>query len=194
VTDILRTISDVESVSRTRNYTSFSSIRRDLEDSVRSMYRVSSVKLHYLPTMVLFILWVSGIHSMRISELLELTVDDDLEQGRFIIKGRKRSRSYTVYIPELIPIVKELKTTANDRRVFRCDYKWIWEWCRRCGVGFTPEGHVNCARTHAHRYQTAERVSSRAGNTAAGDVLHHRSRSSVDYYLPKKRGSHGKNQ
>jgi integrase len=184
--NMLRTISVNNSQSATLDSTSFSSDRKRIEEAVTKLYRSPLARVNLLPTMVLYVLYVAACHSMRISELLQIRVGDYLGSQRFIIRGSKRSRSYTAYIPEIVPLLKTTIDLPPEWYVIRCGYKYVWGWCYRVGLGFTPEGHTNVARTHAHRYDTADLVAAKTDRSVAGDCLHHRSRLSIDYYTKRK--------
>lgn len=192
--DNLRTIAASAAFQNTLDSTAYSSIRINLTETIKLMFQSTRARVEYMPMAVLVALYVSGVNSMRISEVLGICRSDYLGAGRFVIRAKKRSRSYTIYAPELRPMVEGVGGGGASNRIFDFDYQWVWAWCRRCGVGMTPVGHRNVARTHAHRYITAQKIAGLVDDGVAGDVLHHRSPESISYYLNERKGRNGKNQ
>jgi len=131
---------------------------------------------------------------MRINELLTITPEDFIGNNRFLIRGLKRSQNYII----TLPVLQLSSAKKSDVRwldpIITWSYCQVWRWCVKCGIGQNRQGRKTVARTHSHRYQTAEIVVDKINRQASSDVLHHRSRRSVNYYLQKKEGLHGKNQ
>lgn len=122
-------------------------------------------------------------HCMRIRELLNIKSSDFIGDSRFVVRGLKKSRNYTVKLP----VVQLSNPPKNDPRwdlpVVPYSYMQVWNFCRKNGYGLNRPGKRYVARTHAHRYETAQAVANIAGKSAASDVLHHNSKRSVDYYI-----------
>lgn len=160
---------------------------RDIrEKTVSTYYNSPAATLHYMDPSVLELLYYAAVNNCRISELLSINQGDCVGNDRYVVRGQKGSRSYTVHLPGLSPVLDPWSSTVPQARVFPVRYKVVWRWCVRCGIGFTPPGHRNVARTHAHRYQTAAAVNCKADKIVAGDVLHHRSQRSISYYIKKQ--------
>ena len=136
-----------------------------------------------LPDVVLVILFYAAVNCCRISEILNIRASAFIGEDRYVVRALKRSRSYSVHLPLLHPYAVRCANMPADARVFALGYRWFWQWCERIGLGFTPAGNQNVARTHAHRYCTAAAVSTCESTTAASDVMHHNSRRSVLFYL-----------
>lgn len=167
----------------TRNITMLSSDRENMQNSVKCLYGNTSASVKSLPDACLVILFYSAVNCMRIAELLNIRVCDVLPGERYIVRGLKHGRSYTVHMP-LLHYARGGVVPVNEQSpLLSLTYKTLWQWCERVGLGFRPENNVNCARTHAHRYLTARAISTKLGLSDASDALHHNSRRSVDYYI-----------
>lgn len=171
------------SLSRTRNLPPLCSARKSLENSVKTLFRSPSAKVDLLPETVLILLYYAGMNCMRISELLQVRISAYLGEGRWLLRGVKGSRCYIAHMPLLGDFDKIECDRNPELPVFSLPYKRVWEWCRRVGIGFTPENHTSVARTHAHRYSTARLVAKKFNDRAAGDALHHNALRSISYYL-----------
>lgn len=166
--------------------------RDSIEMGVSDMFRTPVASLQYMPMAVLTVLYLSGLYCMRIAELLEIRYGDSVGHGRWLVHGAKGSRSYVIAMPGLHgPAAAEI-AARPDARLFPLHYRYVWSWCQKLGVGFTPENRQTVARTHAHRYVTARQVTTQTTERVAGDVLHHRSTRSISYYLSTKGVSYGK--
>ena len=173
------------------DFTTNSSCRESIEESIKSMYMCKGATLQYMPYTVLTILFFCAIHGMRISELLNITPADHVGDHRFLVRGLKRSRSYMVHLDvrDVSPVVKT--NPFYQVSIIPFTYRYIYDWCVRCGVGMDSKLRKTTARTHAHRYQTADNVTALAGSAPAGDVIHHNSSKSISYYLNKRSVSNG---
>lgn len=152
-------------------------------ESLKTLYGNQSAAVEILPCDIVVLLFYAAVNCMRISELLELRWRDYIGNGRFIVKGRKRSRSYAVHMPMLAELGSVHGQNVDDQLVIEVSYKRVWQWCERAGIGFRLKGQSNCRRTHAHRYVTASTVSVKTDDRSAGDCLHHNSGRSVSYYI-----------
>jgi hypothetical protein len=158
-------------------------MRRSIEQMVKTIYNTPNARTDMLPLEVLVVLWRAAEHCMRISEILSLSPGQYVGAGRFAALAAKKSRAYMVQL-EIVPTVVNWRA---DERLWcpflPISYPAVWRWCRICGIGFTPEGHRNVARTHSHRYLTARAVSAVTSPAVAGDALHHRGTRAIGYYL-----------
>lgn len=144
-----------------------------------------------LPVGIAGLLNCAAIHCCRISEILELTPAQYIGENRFVVRALKGSRNYIVVLPIIILNPAWQSHPKRFTPFIEYSYAQVWRYCRRAGVGFVPAGHRNVAVTHAHRYRTASAVQQVFDDSAAGDVLHHRSRRSIQYYLQTVGGCHG---
>jgi integrase len=158
-------------------------MRRDIEVTVKSLFRSQSARTDLLSIEHLVLLYIAGLNGARISEILNIQLKHYLGNSRFLCMAAKKSRSFTA----VISVVEydagwHLKEDLS-RRLFTATYNDVWRACRRVGIGNTPPGRSSVARTHAHRYSTAKAVAAICDDITAGEILHHKSTRSVSYYL-----------
>lgn len=150
---------------------------------VSGLYGCTLSRASSLPADVFTVLYYAALNSSRISEILTLTPDMYIGHGRFVRKAAKHGRSYVVYCPVIICDPDWQASARVEDPFIPLTYRQVWKACRAAGIAAQPDGRKNAVVTHGHRYQTAQDVFARAGETAAGDVLHHASRRSIRYYL-----------
>jgi hypothetical protein len=188
-----RTLFATDPYPYTVDFAPYSSMRPAIETTVKTMFNSPSARLHYLPDIVLTILYIAAVNNARISEILSIRYCDHLGGSRFLCRGKKRGYDYTVQLMCLVS-PPQLKWHCVDKRpIFSIGYKRIWTWCRAAGLGFTPECRFTVARTHAHRYHTADAVCEISGISSVQGVLHHRAATSAEYYLSAKERKNGEN-
>lgn len=144
------------------------------------------ISTNYAPPAVLGFLRFLGESNARVSELLRLKPRDAIQGNRFLVRGLKRSRNYTVVVPGQWLEKPPKKDGRWDVPIVPWSYNQLWRWCIRIGIGNLRPGRSTYARTHAARYSTAQAVFDIAGERAAGDCLHHNSHKSISFYLSKK--------
>lgn len=124
-------------------------------------------------------------YHMRCTELLLLTKIDEIRPSLFLIQGLKKSHSYTVHIPLSPANRTALKSFDIYQPLFPFSYHTIWRKMKTAGMGLRVSSRVNSIVTHRGRFDLAdklERLNLRAGITGC---LHHKSESSLSYYLPE---------
>jgi hypothetical protein len=163
--------------------TLYSSTRHSLEETVKNLFNTPHAAVNRLPLETLVILYCAASNCMRISEVLQLRPSQYIGNNRFAVFGAKRSASYMIEMAVIVEHPGWRTDPRVDEPFLTVGYPAVWRWCRVCGIGFTPDGHKNVARTHSHRYLTARAVNAAVSGTVAGDVLHHRGKSSVQFYL-----------
>jgi hypothetical protein len=154
-------------------------------DSLLSGLRTTPGALSSLPQTILDILWLCVVYSTRISEVLSLSTADYIGQGRYLCRGKKRSRDISVYIGHDPDYFTGHGAIPSPTHLFPVGYYTVRRWCVRAGIGFLPRGHKNVARTHAHRYYTADAVARISSPSSVTCVLHHNSSRSREHYLER---------
>lgn len=145
----------------------------------------------YAPKAIFGFLRLLAESNARASELLGIRAIDNVRGNRFLIRGLKRSRNYTIIVPgNWIERPPKPDPRWNDR-IMPFTYNQLYRWCVKIGIGNLRPGRKTFCRTHAARYDTAQAVFEIAGERAAGDCLHHNSHKSINYYINKKESSHG---
>lgn len=131
-------------------------------------------------------LWASAVavgNGCRISEVLRLRSDNVQPNGLAFTQGSKGSRGRLLYLG-LSP--EEAQQTANQPAkipLFPIEYIQAWRACIKYGFASKIQGHKHLAVTHAGRYQLAQMVARNSGEELAGEILGHRSKNTIQYYV-----------
>jgi len=126
------------------------------------------------------------LYGMRSAELLRCTVRCLTGLDRVFIAGAKSSSSYIIVAPGIDKQFPEVAGFSDDELLFPFSYIQLYRACLKVGVGEKFKENENYSRVHMARHVIAESVNSLAGRQAAGDILHHKSKRSVSYYLPEE--------
>jgi hypothetical protein len=146
-----------------------------------------------VPYPVLSALYFAGVNCARISEMLNLRYSDHIGNARYVVRGLKRSRSYSVHLQGYYPPAGYCDADLARIPVFSTNYDTVYRWCRRIGLGSLQGRRKYFIRTHLHRYITAKRVRKAHGVKFTSAVLHHKSIDSQEYYINKGECTDGKN-
>ena len=136
-------------------------------------------------------LFVISRWSMRISEYLAVAVGDLQSDDMVFVAGAKKSCSYRIFLPGAYTQLRVSGIIPLGRAVAGINYHQLYMECIRSGVGEVIPGRHVVARTHIFRHRLADATRCH-GDSAVGDVLHHRSPSSQQYYGVKERFTNGK--
>jgi len=147
---------------------------------------------NYVPREILFAMQLMADYSMRASELLSIRLSDNVRGNVFLVRGKKRSRSYTIVIPGRWLCRPGRKDPRWQQFLFPFTYNSLYKWFCRTGVGGPRPGRKTNIRTHVNRYLMANAVLDIGDGDAASDALHHNSKRSLSYYTSKERLTHGK--
>lgn len=135
---------------------------------------------------ILSCLWAGAVavaNACRISEVLRIEGKDILPNGTAIITASKNSNARMIYLGLDRDLVCHLKNNFTNRSVFGVQYREVWGALVRFGLAVQEIGHKNNAVTHAGRYAVAKEVAKNHGEEVAGQVLGHRSKNAITYYL-----------
>jgi hypothetical protein len=136
-----------------------------------------------IPRLFYGIVQVSTFYGLRISELLRAQQSDVLPFDVLHVHGAKGSRDCQVYIPGVCSLMQE------SRKAFTCGCLWhysylnIWRAMRTAGFYHALKNHQNMVVTHYGRYRIANATATIHGLSSTSDVLRHRSKTSVMYYI-----------
>jgi len=130
-------------------------------------------------------LYVIAMYGMRSAEYLRAQVSDIISQDVLFIQGVKGSRSYTIQLPGLSAQFETEISKCPGRLVSGTTYLALYRASVKIGLGTLLANHRHATRTHIYRHKLANLVRDR-GETAAGDLLRHRSRTSIKYYLTRR--------
>lgn len=154
-------------------------------------FRTSGISFFYLFPGFQVFFFILFHNSMRASELLAVTAGDELSPSLFLVRGRKRSRGYTVTIP--ITGVNRLAVDGMpaSQRLFPWDYHTIWRAGKRSDIAVNVPGRKTQIVTHKGRYILANALQERGKSDEITSLLRHKSAKSKNYYigvLPIKKG------
>jgi len=135
----------------------------------------------------------SGVHLLlarsggRISEILGIMWQDEISPGVFLIRGSKKSRSYTIHFPDEERLKFQL-CKGHTHLFGSMDRTTVWRTFKKAGIFYTPPGNNNKAVTHSLRHAFARAVQ-RVDNDpkVIQDSMNHNSIKSQSYYLRNKR-------
>lgn len=130
-------------------------------------------------------LFVIFTWAMRATEYLSVTALD-VASGDFVfIRGRKGSASYRIMLPGIWQQFEHDHFQRPGRLVAGMKYHQLWTGCMRLGIGELLPGHINATRTHISRHDLAAQYQEK-GEVIAGDLLHHKSKRSIKYYMVRR--------
>lgn len=121
----------------------------------------------------------------RISELLSLTVADVFPPDRVISPGSKRGQAYMMYFPALSTQLQSNSITDKSTPLFPITYHKCYLSYVKAGVRYHKPGAKNSARCHSGRYAVRDLVPKFDDMSILSDLLHHKSSSSLLYYINK---------
>jgi len=122
----------------------------------------------------------------RISEILGLRWADEVSPGIFLIRGSKKSRSYTIHFPA--SEWPQFQLCKGHTHLFgSMDRTTVWRTFKKAGIFCTPPGNKKRAVTHSLRHEFAKAVQ-RIDNDPKiiQDSMRHNSIKSQEYYLKHK--------
>jgi len=163
-----------------------------LDEALAETLHIPLVRALQVSRRCLVALYVIAMWAMRASEYLSATVGDVMENDMLFIRGKKRSASYRIQLPGLTSQVKVAQIDSPGRLVSGVEYMDLYRACIRAGIGSLITGHRNASRTHLYRHLLADQAPI-IGDRAAGDLLHHRSPTTINFYGVRRRRDHGNN-
>lgn len=131
-------------------------------------------------------LWAAAVavgNACRISEVLGIVGRDLLANGCAIIVGSKGSNARMIWTGIDPQTASDLHALSPLRPLFGVTYKEVWGVCVAYGLAVQELGHSNKSVTHAGRYTVAQKISAEHGEAVAGQVLGHKSRNAIEYYV-----------
>jgi len=187
----IRTCSVPEPLLSARNSPAFYYNLVDRLPSLGSLLGASLVDENLVWSPVLAAIKLIYIYGMRSAELLNLTMASYLFPSRFNVFGGKRSGHYLIFVPEFDSCLSHPVTYSDDDRPFPFSYMQLYRACLKLGIGEHLRQHDNLARLHLGRYIMADSAAHSVGVDRAGEVLRHKSKSTVINYLNKRSSIHG---
>lgn len=153
---------------------------------VKALLNVPEINVSVMSPISSTLLRISLLYFCRIGELLQLTVSSVLHPDRAICLGSKRGSSYIIFLPGLSQQLDLAGVSDGSVPLFPITYLKCYRNFVKAGVRFNIPGRKNVPRCHSGRYKVADLIDKGYSLDVLGDLLHHRSGSSILYYITKK--------
>jgi len=133
------------------------------------------------------------LYLCRIAEVLSLCASDVIAPDRCLCRGSKRGHSYIVYLPDLSSQLKKEGLVGSSTLLFPISYSQCYRSLVRAGVRYCRSGFSNSSRSHIARYSVRHLAGQGVPPETLTDLLHHKSKKSILYYLNERKLTYGKN-
>lgn len=132
---------------------------------------------------IVFLLRISGA---RISEILDIRGSDIIDNDMLLIRGKKKSRSRVVRVPELANQLKNIKRSQNVF-LFSVSYWQVYRYLKKVGVVTYHQKPHHDIVTHQfrHDYISHAQKTTQSIETTA-EIIGHKSTKSTQTYLAKE--------
>lgn len=120
----------------------------------------------------------------RIADILNTCWKDVLSGDRVLIRASKHGSASICPLKNVSKVLLSIPPLDRFKPIFSCTYSQVYTYMLRTGFRTQPAGHKNASVTHTPRRSMAVAAFDIAGATAAGQVLNHVSKSTIEYYLP----------
>lgn len=125
------------------------------------------------------------MNHMRVSECLDIFAKDEIRPSLFLVRAKKNGFNYTIHIPIDGRNRKILSSMLPCTRLFPFSYHFVWYSMVKAGMGLSVSTRVNRVVTHRGRYDLAEKLVQLNEKENITPLLHHKSKKSKFFYLPK---------
>ncbi len=188
----MSTLSGSSSLARARNSTLYCYRPPDNFPSVQYLLHDFSINEKLMHPNARTVCIICLLYFCRISEVLRLTVKDVLHPDRALCIGSKRGSSYVVFLPGLSYQLHNCGSISPSSSLFPISYLQCYRSYVRAGIRLRVSGGKNYRRSHIGRYAVSDLFDKGVEKTTLGDLLHHKSKSSILYYLISEESPHGK--
>lgn len=131
-------------------------------------------------------LWAGAVavgNGCRISEVLRLRNGQVQPNGLAWVAGSKGSRGRLLFLGLCPEDARQIANSPAKAPLFPVSYIQVWRACVKYGFASKIQGHKHLAVTHAGRYKLAQTIASNASEELAGEVLGHKSKNTIQYYV-----------
>lgn len=131
-------------------------------------------------------LWAAAVavgNGCRISEVLGIRCSDLMPNGCAVIVGSKGSNARTIFTGLCMEQVIRVQSACTHWLLFGVSYREVWQAVVANRLAVQEPGHEHRSVTHTGRYDLAQKVAAEHGAEVAGQVLGHKSKNSVNYYI-----------
>lgn len=183
----LRTNSEPSTQDSTRNSTKYCYKPPADYPTIKDILDSKVIKEEYLSSVARAALQVSFLNASRISEILSLRVLDVIGYDIVLVRGAKRSASYTIFLPGLTNQLILMEVTDVETKLFPIKYKQLWREAKRANISHRRPNRGNSVVTHWARYHSVQKAKIRGFSSRdQSDLLRHRSGASLSYYLSEE--------
>lgn len=130
----------------------------------------------------LYIIDIMSEASARISEVLQISHKDILENGKVILKRKKGGKAELVSTGEAKPyMIFCYENCINPFEQY--NYHFVYRMYKELGLSKRQGQNQNCSVTHIHRHETARSIRKATRDTSIiTNTLGHSSKKSQKYY------------
>lgn len=121
-------------------------------------------------------------YGSRITELLSIRWRDCVSESVFLVHGLKRSSSYSIFLPNFVPKAEQNQRKPDLLIFTGANYKKIYNFMKDNGLYVELPGRRTKKVTHSPRVTMANSAIAISGDSVASDLLHHKSKSTINYY------------
>lgn len=150
--------------------------------SISEIVNCNPLPVSCLNNAVYVVIQLVLLNSMRCSELLNITVNDLLKPSIFLVRGLKKSYSYSITIPMDRLNQKILSVMPKGTRLFPFTYTKVYRSMKAAGLGIDIPTRINQAVTHRSRYELASKLSLLNERENVTPLLHHKSPRTKEFY------------
>lgn len=161
--------------------------------SIQSILNMPGVHTELLCRLSVSALSVAFLFSMRIGELLSVTVSDYLSPDRIIVAPLKKSNPYVIFLPGLGRQLACSDPLRVDQPLWPSTYMRLYRDCIRAGIRLDSPLSGNDRVLHCSRYLFARQVDKLKKSYDVTTLLRHRNPNNYLTYKNFKEVSHGPN-
>lgn len=181
----MRKHSAISPLSCARNTTKYYYKTPDFWPSLKVLIGDEYVQEHRMHPVAKSAVKVAFLYILRISEVLQLTVGDVVTADRVICRGKKKSRSSLLWLPDIKSQLTYFPGATADTRLFPVTYLQCYRSCVISGIHTIRQEMKNKAATHLSRYVFAQYVSKDLSASELQDLMKHNNINSQSFYLQR---------
>ena len=181
----LRSLSEHSPFDRARNTTLYYYNPGNHLPTVKELLNDDSIDDSQFHPIARAVLQVCCCYFCRVSEVLSLQVQNVFEPDRVICPGSKRGGAYVIVLPGLSSQIRNAEITDQSVSLFPISYTKCYRSFIRAGIRYSRPGRKNLGRSHSGRYQVNRLFQKGEKISVLSDLLRHRSKSSILYYIQK---------
>lgn len=123
------------------------------------------------------------MNHMRISECLDICVQDEIKPSIFLVRAKKKGHNYSIHIPIDYRNRKVLNSLHPGAFLFPFSYHFVWRSMVKAGMSIRVSTRVNRIVTHRGRFDLAGKLIHLNQRENITPLLHHKSKKSKEFYI-----------